>query len=144
MNANKGKRYLFYIFPPVLYAILIFFLSSISRYPEELSFVFSFDKVIHLIEYYIFGYLLLRVFVTSPRIIFFRYQIIFTLLIGVLYSLSDEWHQSFISGRCASVYDLIFDCFGIVLAVLTYKLVRYNLPVVQRIEEKIQKISTYE
>lgn len=144
MNVNKVRWYLFYIFPPVFYAILIFLLSSISHYPEEISVLFSFDKIIHLIEYYIFGYLLLRVFVTSPRVILFRYHIIFTLLIGVLYGLGDEWHQSFISGRCASVYDLIFDCFGVVLAVLTYRLVRYNLPVVQRIETKIEKTSTYE
>jgi len=140
MNSNKKKRYLFYIFPPIVYASLIFIFSSISRYPEEIIFIFSFDKLLHLIEYYMFGYLLMRVFVTSPMMILARYPVIFTFLIGILYGLSDEWHQSFVSGRCSSLYDVIFDSFGVACAAFTYWSVRYKLPVVQSIEERIEQI----
>jgi len=42
-----------------------------------------------------------------------------------LYALSDEWHQSFVPTRQASIADLISDAVGIILALF---LIYYLLP----------------
>jgi VanZ family protein len=42
------------------------------------------------------------------------------LIIGCLYALSDEFHQSFVPGRTSELGDIIADCLGICMAVLLY------------------------
>lgn len=140
MIITKGKRYFFYIIPAIIYACIIFILSSIPRDREEVYFVYNIDKLLHAVEYYIFGYLFMRVFVTSPAETLSRYAVLFTIGIGILYGISDEWHQSFVRGRCASVMDLMFDSVGVVGAALTFKLLKNNSSMLQRVEERIEKI----
>ncbi len=140
MNSNRKKHYLFYVLPLFLYAGIIFLLSSISHYPEAFPHFFCFDKVIHLIVYYFFGYLAMRIFVSSPGIVLSRYPVIFTILVGILYGISDEWHQYFVPGRCATVYDVFFDFFGVALAAFTYGFVRYKLQFVRIIENRIERV----
>jgi len=44
-------------------------------------------------------------------------------VIGVIaggYAASDEWHQSFVPGRSASVGDFLLDCAGIVLVLVVH------------------------
>lgn len=135
---TSGERLCFYVLPPFLYMFLIFGLSSISRYPEAPSWVFGFDKCIHTFEYYILGYLLMRALVTSPHGIFAGTPAIFAITFGTLYAISDEWHQSFVSGRYASAFDVIFDILGVVIAVLTYRLVRHRVRWIRTIEERIE------
>ncbi|TFG90400.1 MAG: VanZ family protein [Syntrophobacterales bacterium] len=118
--------------------LLIFVLSSISRYPEILPWIFSLDKFIHTIEYYILGYLLMRVFVTSPRSVFTGAPAVFAIVFGTLYAISDEWHQSFVPGRCASIYDVLFDILGVVLAAVTYRLVRRRVAWIRAVEDRIE------
>jgi len=113
-----------YVLPLFLYMFLIFALSSVSRYPEILPWVFGLDKFIHTIEYYILGYLLMRVLATSPRGVFAASPAVFAIVFGMLYAISDEWHQSFVPGRDASVYDVLFDILGVVLAAVTYRIAR--------------------
>ena len=38
------------------------------------------------------------------------------LALTILYALSDEWHQTFVPGRCADPWDLLYDSLGAVLA----------------------------
>lgn len=38
------------------------------------------------------------------------------LLLTILYALSDEWHQSFVKGRSASISDVLIDTTGAVIA----------------------------
>jgi VanZ family protein len=38
--------------------------------------------------------------------------------ISLLYAISDEWHQSFVEGRGASVFDVGMDALGVALAVV--------------------------
>ena len=51
-------------------------------------------------------------------------------LLAVLYSVTDEFHQSFVPGRHPSVWDvMLFDNLGAVLALLLY---RYRMPMLIR------------
>jgi VanZ family protein len=137
-GSTSGERLCFYVLPLFLYMSLIFALSSLSRYPEAPSWVFGFDKFVHTLEYYILGYLLMRALVTSPHGIFAEVPAAFAMIFGTLYAISDEWHQSFVPGRYASAFDVIFDILGVVIAVLTYRLVRHRVRWIRTIEKRIE------
>jgi VanZ family protein len=114
---------LYYGGPVVAYAGLIFFLSSLSRFPDAVPSFFGFDKIAHFVEYYIFGWLLYRWF-SSPDGVLGRRRVLFmTLLVGIGYAAGDEWHQSFVPGRDASFFDALFDASGIAAAAATYPVI---------------------
>ena len=120
-------RHLYYGGPVFVYAGLIFFLSSLSRFPEEVPSFFGIDKIAHFVEYYLFGWLLYRWFSLSDRCWGRRGALLLTLLIGIGYAMGDEWHQSFVSGRDASFFDALFDGAGIAAAAATYPFIHKNL-----------------
>ncbi len=134
----SGERLLYVVLPLFFYLLLIFVLSSISRYPKEISWVFSLDKFIHSIEYFLLGYLWMRVLVTSPYRFFSGSPVVLTCIFGTLYAMSDEWHQSFVPGRYASGFDLLFDISGVFLAAVTYRLIRYRVGWIRTIEDRIK------
>ena len=47
-----------------------------------------------------------------------------TIVIGILYAISDEFHQSFSPGRTPKVTDVYIDTLGIILGVLLVILIR--------------------
>lgn len=140
MKTDTKKRCLFYIGPLVTYALSIFILSSLSNQPESLSLFFDYDKLLHTVEYFVLGYLLMRVVTTSPRTGIARRSIMITIFTGLLYGLSDEWHQSFVSGRCSSVIDVLFDVLGVVIAAFAFEMIRYKMPIISRLETRIENI----
>lgn len=103
--------------PVVLWMGLIFFLSSqphLPRYPTP-SIDLLLNRVAHLFEYAVLAILLHRaVGDESGR---------WALLIGGLYALSDELHQSFVPGRNAELLDLAFDVLGVILGLYIAKMV---------------------
>jgi len=119
-----GFRHAFFYGGPVLaYAALIFFLSSLSTFPEEMPSFFGFDKITHFLEYYFFGCLLCRWFSSTDRYRKRRCALLMTILIGTAYALGDEWHQSFVPGRDASLWDALFDAAGVGTGAATYPLI---------------------
>ena len=63
-------------------------------------------KLAHFTEYAILGFLAARAFRTSPR-----WFLISAILI-VVYALLDEYHQSFVPSRTASIFDSFIDMAG--------------------------------
>lgn len=47
-------------------------------------------------------------------------KIIFSLLIGVLYAITDELHQYFVPGRSSKILDVIIDSSGIITGILLF------------------------
>jgi VanZ family protein len=113
---------LFYGGPVLAYAVLIFYLSSLSTFPEEIPSFFGFDKIVHFLEYYFFGCLLYRWLSSTKRYRKRRSALLITIVIGTIYALTDEWHQSLVPGRDASLWDALFDTAGIVAGAATYNL----------------------
>ena len=72
-------------------------------------------KSAHCFEYFILGCLLLNGFFTRNRM---RRAIIFSLLFGVCYAASDEFHQLFVPGREMHFLDVLIDSTGVSLGVL--------------------------
>jgi len=131
------RRAFFYGGPVLAYAALIFFLSSLSRFPETVPSFFGFDMAAHFFEYYFFGCLLCRWFSSTDRYRKRRYALLMTILIGTVYALSDEWHQSFVPGRDASLWDALFDAAGVGTGAATYPLIpKSTFPGRERFEKK--------
>ena len=106
------KIFLKYWLPVILYAAAIFLFSSISKPPEALSFFPYADKVLHFIEYAVFGFLMIRaLYSSSPgkKTLFLR---IGAVIIVALYGFTDELHQYFVPERNMELLDIITDGLG--------------------------------
>ena|SRR5438552_3675172 len=73
---------------------------------------FLLRKAGHLTEYAILALLAARAFRTSSRELLRNRWFWVSLLFVVVYSLSDEFHQSFVPSRTASIYDSMIDSVG--------------------------------
>lgn len=68
-------------------------------------------KIAHFSLYALVGFLLMALFSTYN--INEKNKIISTIIIGAIYAISDEFHQSFISGRSGQVSDVFLDTLGV-------------------------------
>ena len=122
---QKLTRYLFAFLPPVLWAALIFLLSSYSVLPSfELSTLdFIFKKSAHMFVYAVLYWLLFRGVRISlnlkksslaPNTIN-TYLLWLPLILVFCYSLTDEIHQSFVPGRHGTLRDMGYDMLGVLI-----------------------------
>lgn len=74
------------------------------------------DKVEHIVLYAGFGFLLYYALRNSSNSIISKYAFLFSMIIGIVYGASDEFHQSFVPGRTASTLDLLADGVGVFLS----------------------------
>ena len=91
--------------PVILWALVIFILSSISQVKVSEFFIWDYitKKIAHLAEYAVLFVLIFRA--TSKKWIS-------SFLLLLLYAVSDEIHQHFVPGRNAAILDLGFDLSG--------------------------------
>ncbi len=95
----------------VLRPVLLWFLPDISE--KTIGIVhFLIRKAAHFTEYAVFALLAARAFLGSSREILRSNWLLAALLLIALYSLSDEFHQSFVPTRTASIYDSMIDTAG--------------------------------
>ena len=101
--------------PVLIWAAVIFALSSIPSLSTGLG---TWDTILrkgaHLTEYAILGAVLLRALGREAP----------ALAAGVVYALSDELHQHFVSGRHASPFDAALDAVGIGVGILILRRAR--------------------
>jgi VanZ family protein len=97
--------------PVVAWAALIFVLSA---QPDLTTGLGIWDtilrKLAHMVEYAIFGALLLRA-LSVP---------VSAVAAGVAYAITDEFHQSFVPGRSASPDDVAIDAVGVLIGVILF------------------------
>lgn len=87
--------------------------------PETLAVVhFIVRKIAHFTEYAILGFLAARAFRTSPRPAINQRWFLICLTLIVVYALMDEYHQTFVPSRTASIYDSMIDVTGGLIALL--------------------------
>jgi cytidylate kinase len=121
MNRSGVRQRLLYAGPVLVYALLIFIVPSITKFPDVTPVFFGFDKLAHFCEYYLFGFLIYRWLTVLETPFFKRRSTWITLFIGTVYGLGDEWHQAFLPGRDASLWDVLFDGLGVLAAAVTYR-----------------------
>jgi VanZ family protein len=76
------------------------------------TFHFLLRKAGHFSEYAVLALFAARAFRTSPSAALRSRWFRVSFLLIVLYSLSDEYHQSFVPSRTASIFDSMIDSFG--------------------------------
>jgi len=89
---------------------LIFYLSSKSLLLPKM--LHDTDKIIHASVYFILAVLIYLSFLKSGLR---KYLILISFIFTVIYGISDEFHQSFVQGRDASIGDVAADSFGAIL-----------------------------
>lgn len=98
----------------MLYAISLYWASSLSRLPiPQLGIEFQ-DKLIHALAYALLS-LLIYMALTRPTLLVKR-AVTWSIVIALLYGATDEWHQYFVAGRTAEWADLAADAVGILVA----------------------------
>ena len=102
--------------PAILWGCLIFVLSSIPRndFPHITLFP-GYDKIIHAGLFFVFCGLAHRAFRYQPNRLLVQLSLFFALVATVVYGFSDEFHQLYVMGRTADIYDMLADTFGGVL-----------------------------
>ena len=78
-------------------------------------------KTAHLTEYAILAFLLRRAFVTSTKAFIQQRWFELGTLVIVCYALLDEFHQSFVPSRTASIYDSAIDMLGGLTVLLIFR-----------------------
>lgn len=114
------KDYFFAFFPSIAWAGFIFLLSSRETLPgfdiSALDFVFK--KFAHMFVYAVLYFLLYRGFSNinskkNQKLVWIQ-----ALIICLIYAISDEFHQSTIMGRYATLRDVGYDTLGMSLVFL--------------------------
>ena len=101
-----------YNFLVIIFCLVITFGSSIpgNSNPE---YIFGIDKLLHVLEYFIFGYLLING--ASDKT---QYPVYLSFVLGICFALIDETYQLTVIGRSSSAFDVIADAIGLNLAII--------------------------
>ena len=87
--------------------------------PETLEVVhYITRKIAHFTEYAILGFLAARAFRTSPHPAIKQRWFLICVALVVAYALLDEYHQSFVPSRTASIFDSLIDMSGGLMALI--------------------------
>lgn len=107
------KSFFRYQLPAIIWAIAIFIQSSIPDLtPPSLGITFQ-DKIAHAILFGILGFLITRAFDNTTLK---KFAVLLSIIVSLLYAISDEFHQSFVIGRESEIGDVIADFVGILIA----------------------------
>ena len=122
VNENKFIRFLVYQAPAIVLALVIFILSSIPDLPSPKLEIKFHDKIAHFFIYAILGLLISRAFLNQHRFPRWRKShTLIALILGVLYGISDEYHQLYVPGRSADVLDVVADSLGVIAGVIIFR-----------------------
>ena len=103
--------------PVFIWAGVIFSFSSMSINKDSafswLDFVVK--KTAHMVEYFVLYWLLFRAWSDKNKKID-RKIFVWSMVVAIIYALSDEWHQTFVPGREGTLRDVGFDTIGVLLS----------------------------
>jgi len=112
---SPRKKFIKYLLPTYIWALAIFFVSSIPG--NKIPRIFSFQDVIfHILEYAIFGWLINRALKNYYPDLNRRHYIYLAITISFIYALTDEFHQAFVPYRNASILDVSLDTVGAIIS----------------------------
>ena len=116
------NKFIIFWVPVLIWVGFIFWLSSIPDLKSGMEEDFILRKIAHILEYAILTFLLFRALSAQGRPasggekISFVKTLILAVIIAFLYSISDEYHQTFVQGRQGSFKDIGIDSVGILLS----------------------------
>lgn len=99
----------------------IFYLSSIPNLRTELGFLdLILRKIAHITEYAVLFLLSRKAFRETDSNWSRKRVHVWAIVFSVLYAFSDEYHQSFVPGRCQSIIDVGIDSAGVLAGFIGY------------------------
>ena len=120
----------------ILRPILLWLFPNLT--PSEFAYThYLIRKAAHFTEYAVFAFLAARALASSSRRVLRRGWFVISLLMVVSYALLDEYHQSLVAVRTASLYDSMIDISGGLTALLLYALWRKSKSKVQSPRSKV-------
>ena len=111
--------FMFYWLPVLLYLTVMIVLSAQPYLTPPFEFPQS-DKLLHTLEYFGLGVLVVRALRATMRIGLPLVAALLALSFGIVVGTGEEYFQSFVPGRVSSPFDLLADTFGLTLAQLVY------------------------
>jgi len=113
-------RFVKYWLPVIVYAILIFCVSSIPG--QKLPNLFSGQDIFsHIVEYAILALLVNRAVKKYYPGQSYKRRFFWVFIVVIIYAMSDEFHQFFVPQREASLYDVAMDGIGIIIVNILYR-----------------------
>ncbi len=111
MSKNIYKKLL------IFYIIAILVVSTIPGSSIKILNIWSFDKILHIIEYFILAFLAINALkISSTK------TVVIIVIFGIAYGGFNEVWQGAVAGRYASIYDAIANGVGMILgSVVTLK-----------------------
>lgn len=108
----------------IIIAIVIFYISSLS-FDTAYGQGFGWETIAYHFYAFLFltGFFLVALIKGKHKN---KKFIILGILIMMLYAASDEIHQLFVPGRCATIFDFLIDASGILFAAGLYSLYVYK------------------
>ncbi len=119
-EGRTARGFLALWLPVLLWMAIIFALSSMPKTMVPNIRIPYADKAAHFFEFLILGALLIRAFLHYFHNSLWR-AMIPAIVIAFLYAFSDEFHQSFVPGRTADIFDLMVDVTASVIGTAIYK-----------------------
>jgi CheY-like chemotaxis protein len=121
MHGDKGSKKMVQFWIPVfLWAAFIFCLSAIpANYFPHIP-IQNADKMVHFIEYSVFGWLLIRAFKHSRPGVGDVALVAISVILITVFAMSDEWHQSFVPGRVDDFSDVMVDAVSSGIGIFLY------------------------
>ncbi len=117
---NLKKRILFSL-PAFAFMAVIFILSSLQNvHIPQLSFQLG-DKLLHLTAYFVLGIALHFFFLGNFLNLSDKKIILWILIVGAIYGVTDEVHQYYVPGRQLEFLDWVADILGIAISLSLYK-----------------------
>lgn len=118
-----------YWLPPILWMMVIFFMSSRPHFGITNTFLYDFliFKLLHMIEYAFLYLLLFRALNKTQQMSKKKY--LWAFAVALLYAITDEIHQSFVPTREGKFRDIVIDTSGILLM---YLLLRQNIGIIKK------------
>ena len=121
---KRGKMKVFfkYWLPVLLWAGFIFFISSLPGKAIPPLF-YKQDILFHIFVYAFLSLLLNRALKNNQFGCILRQskRIFLVILFCLIYAITDEFHQQFVSGRTSSIVDIIIDSLGVILGSAIYR-----------------------
>ncbi len=121
---NRWRGVLVRWVPVLAWMGVIYFWSSRPDLPhlDEYWLEMLLRKVAHAVEYMVLGVLLARAVGASGR-----RSLVIAAVLGALYAVSDEWHQTFVPGRKGNLWDVMLDSVSALVGVWLYVRQRVHL-----------------
>jgi VanZ family protein len=121
------KPVLKYQVPPVLFAVLIYFLAAIPNVHLIIQLPVGADKIVHAVLFFVLCWLMWRAFYYQHTLPVIRNSAILgAFIFCVIYGILDEYHDSFVPGRSADFFDVVADAGGALLFVAIASLRRLH------------------